>query len=61
MSPNDHVCDFQHNQYAQGPLLMLILFNPLYLEKTQMGTSASSEEPDEMQYDAAFPQGLHCL
>ena len=22
---------------------------------------ANSEEPDEMQHDAAFHQGLHCL
>ena len=25
------------------------------------GTLASSEDPDEMQHDAAFHQGLHCL
>ena len=57
----DHVCDFQYNQYAQGRLLMLILFNPLYLGNPQMINLANSEDPDEMQYDAAFPQGLHCL
>ena len=26
-----------------------------------MSTSANSEEPDEMQHNAAFHQGLHCL
>ena len=26
-----------------------------------MGTSANSEDPDEMQHNAAFHQGLHCL
>ena len=28
----------------------------------QTGTSANSEDPDEMPHNAAaFPQGLHCL
>ena len=26
-----------------------------------MGSLAYSEDPDEMQHDAAFHQGLHCL
>ena len=26
-----------------------------------MGSLANSEDPDEMQHDAAFHQGLHCL
>ena len=26
-----------------------------------MGTYASSEDPDEMQHNTAFHQGLHCL
>ena len=26
-----------------------------------MGTSAKSEDPDEMQHNAAFRQGQHCL
>ena len=26
-----------------------------------MGTLANSEDQDEMQHDAAFHQGLHCL
>ena len=26
-----------------------------------MGTFANSEEPDEMQHNAAFHQGLYCL
>ena len=26
-----------------------------------MGTLANSDDPDEMQHNAAFHQGLHCL
>ena len=26
-----------------------------------MGSLANSEDPDEMQHNAAFHQGLHCL
>ena len=26
-----------------------------------MGTLANSKDPDEMQHNAAFHQGLHCL
>ena len=26
-----------------------------------MGTLANNEDPDEMQHNAAFYQGLHCL
>ena len=26
-----------------------------------MGSLATSEDPDEMQHNAAFHQGLHCL
>ena len=26
-----------------------------------MGTLTNSEDPDEMQHNAAFYQGLHCL
>ena len=26
-----------------------------------MGTLANSEDPDKMQHNAAFYQGLHCL
>ena len=26
-----------------------------------MGALANSEDPDEMQHNAAFHQGLHCL
>ena len=26
-----------------------------------MGTMANGEDPDEMQHNAAFHQGLHCL
>ena len=31
------------------------------LKTSSMGTLASSEDPDEMQHNAAFHQGLHCL
>ena len=36
-------------------------FNPLYSRNPYMSTFASSEDPDEMQHNAAFHQGLHCL
>ena len=38
-----------------------LTFNPLYTGNTLMGTLANSEDPDEMQHNAAFHQGLHCL
>ena len=28
---------------------------------TNLGTLANGEDPDEIQHDAAFHQGLHCL
>ena len=36
-------------------------FNPLYTGNPKMGILANSEDPDEMQHNAAFHQGLHCL
>ena len=36
---------------------LCILEPPIF----KMDTLANSEEPDEMQHDAAFHQGLHCL
>ena len=38
-----------------------MLFNPLYTGNLKTGTLANSEDPDEMQHNAAFHQGLHCL
>ena len=35
--------------------------SPLYSGNPKMGTFATSEDPDEMQCNAAFNQGLHCL
>ena len=35
--------------------------NPLYSENPQMGILANKEDPDEMQHNAAFHKGLHCL
>ena len=37
------------------------LINPLYTGNPSTGTLANSEDPDEMQHNAAFHQGLHCL
>ena len=50
----------------RGPMNTVIkilqdLFNPLYSGNPLTGTFANSENPDEMQHDAAFHQGLHCL
>ena len=36
-------------------------FNPLHTGNAKMGTLANSEDPDEMQHNAAFHQGLHYL
>ena len=37
------------------------MFDPLYSKNPIMGTFANSEDPDEMQHNAAFHQRLHCL
>ena len=37
------------------------VFNPFFTGNPQTGTLANSEDPDEMQLDAAFHLGLHCL
>ena len=36
-------------------------FFPLYLGNPERGTLVSSEDPNEMQHNAAFHQGLHTL
>ena len=33
----------------------------MFLGNPQMSTFANSEDPDEMQHNAAFHQGLHCF
>ena len=33
----------------------------MILTTPEMNTLANSEDPDEMQHNAAFHQGLHCL
>ena len=38
-----------------------ITFCNLEIGKHLMSTFANSEDPDEMQHDAAFHLGLHCL
>ena len=37
------------------------LNNPLYSGKPETCTLANTEDPDEMQHNAAFHQDLHCL
>ena len=37
------------------------LMNPLNTGNPKMGTLANSEDPDEMQHNTAFHQGLHCF
>ena len=37
------------------------ILNHLYLGNPLTSTFINSEDPDEMQYNAAFHQGLHCL
>ena len=48
-------------QIAFAMCLFDSVFNPLYLGKAGTSTFANSEDPDEMQHNAAFHQGLHCL
>ena len=38
-----------------------VLINPLYGGNPLMTTLENSEDPDKMQHNAAFHQGLHCL
>ena len=40
---------------------ILIWVNPLYSGYLYLGSLANSEDPDEIQHNAAFHQGLHCL
>ena len=37
------------------------LFNPLYIGNLQASIFTNSEDPDEMQHNSAFQQGLHLL
>ena len=41
--------------------LPALLFNPLYTGNPSTGSLAKGEDPDEMQHNAAFHQGQHCL
>ena len=41
--------------------LYFFLFNPLCTGNPKKGTLANTEDPDEMQHNAAFHQGLHGL
>ena len=41
--------------------LFIYMFNPMYSGNPYMISFANSENPDEMQHNAAFPQGLHSL
>ena len=42
-------------------LVTKVPINPLYTRNSLTGTFNNGEDPDEMQYNAAFHQGLHCL
>ena len=39
----------------------MLEFKPLWIGNPYMGSSANSEDPDEMQHNASFHQGLYCL
>ena len=41
--------------------LQIFRSNPLYTGNPKTGTLAYSVDPEEMQHNAAFHQGLHCL
>ena len=38
-----------------------VLVDPLYTGSPKTSTLANSEDPDEMWYNTAFHQDLHCL
>ena len=46
-----------HTFSLQNPYI----FNSLYSGNPLTSTFANSEDPDIMQHNAAFHQGLHCL
>ena len=48
-------------QKCSSVMFWLKLTNPLYSGNPLTSTFANSEDPDEMQHNAAFHQGLHCL
>ena len=41
--------------------LCVYMFNPMYSGNPYTSNFAKSEDPDEMQHNAAFHQGLHSL
>ena len=49
---------YQQGNYEYEPC---DFFNPLYSGNSLTSAFANSEDPDEMQLNAAFQQGLHCL
>ena len=46
---------------ADGKIKSDFILNPLNLGNPLTSMFANSEDPDEMQHNAAFHQGLHCL
>ena len=58
-------CFKDGGQSKQNPppnfTLILFAINPLYTRNPAIGTSATSEDPDEMAQNVEFHQGLHCL
>ena len=40
---------------------MMVQINPLFTGNPYGGPLANSEDPDEMQHNAEFHQGMHCL
>ena len=60
----DRRVDFQGPGYVPSLTFLqcfLSIYIPLYTGNPYTGTLANSEDTDEMQLNAAFHQGLHCL
>ena len=51
----------KHARISWQELPSMHRVNPLYLGNPITSTFANSEDPDEMQHNAAFYQGLYCL
>ena len=53
-------CDYILNSAWMLRSQLVWIFYPLFSENPLMSTFVNSEDPDEMQHNAAFHQGLHC-
>ena len=57
----DHHVWLKKRHFISGYSFTYIYVNPLYTGNPKAGTLANSEDPDEMQLNAAFHRCLRCL